>query len=68
MLVCAFYKLEVSLIHSCHAAEIFEKFVYLVLGLIKPIVKNNCSLTSYLVIGSLNPSSFRVGLHFPRHI
>jgi hypothetical protein len=31
MLVCAFYKLEVPLIPSRHAAEI----VYLVLGLIK---------------------------------
>jgi hypothetical protein len=29
--VC-FYKLEVPLIPSRHAAEIFEKFVYLVLG------------------------------------
>jgi hypothetical protein len=32
MLVCAFYKLEVPLIPSRHAAEILKKFVYLVLG------------------------------------
>jgi hypothetical protein len=35
MLVCAFYKLEVPLIPSRHAAEIFVQIVYLVLGLIK---------------------------------
>jgi hypothetical protein len=32
MLVCAFYKLEVPLIPSRHAAGIFEKFVYPLLG------------------------------------
>jgi hypothetical protein len=35
MLVCAFHKLEVPFIPSRHAAKIFEKIVYLVLGLIK---------------------------------
>jgi hypothetical protein len=32
MLVCAFYKLEVLLIPSRHAAEILQKFVYHVVG------------------------------------
>jgi hypothetical protein len=41
MLVCAFYKLEVPLIPSRHAAEILWKIVYRVLGLIKTKLLKN---------------------------
>jgi hypothetical protein len=45
----SFFKLEVPLMLSGHAAEIVKKLVhllYLVLDLTKLVVKNSCSLTS----------------------
>jgi hypothetical protein len=65
LLVCAFYKLEYLPYLAVMLPKFCEKVVYHVLGELSRIVKkNNCSSTSYLVIASLNPSSFCVGYTF----
>jgi hypothetical protein len=56
MLVCAFYELKYHSYLAVMLPKFFEKFLYLMPGQLNQFVKNNCSLTSSLVIASLNPS------------
>jgi hypothetical protein len=57
---------------SCRAAKILKKLVHLVsyhvLELIKPVVKNNFSLPSQLLVANCDHSFLRFGLHLSRHI